>query len=100
MLKELAAYQTFYKGKHEGHKLDWDHALGAATLRARFAAGEKELSVSLYQAVILLQFNDAEEQSFADLKKAVDTMGASSSASLFPRPCFLCSSALRTGHDP
>jgi cullin-4 len=46
------------------------HALGTATLRARFPAGAKELSVSLYQAVILLLFNGADEVPFADIKTA------------------------------
>ena len=68
MKEELRKYETFYKGKHQGHKLDWDHALGTASLKARFKAGVKELSVSLYQAVILLMFNDADEISFIDTK--------------------------------
>ncbi|KAI0665335.1 hypothetical protein C8Q78DRAFT_1065044 [Trametes maxima] len=48
--------------------LDWDHALGTATLKARFKGGEKELSVSLYQAVILLLFNEDETIAYADIK--------------------------------
>lgn len=67
MQEELRKYSTFYKTKHQGHKLDWDHALGIATLRARFKGGEKELSVSLYQAIILLLFNDSDELPFADI---------------------------------
>lgn len=68
MQEELQKYSEFYKTKHKGHKLDWDHALGTATLRARFASGEKELSVSLYQAIILLLFNDTDEMPFMDIK--------------------------------
>lgn len=58
-----------YKGQHAGRKLDWDHSLGTATLKARFKGGDKELSVSLYQAVILMLFNDASELSFMDIKE-------------------------------
>ncbi|KAI0700482.1 Cullin-domain-containing protein [Cytidiella melzeri] len=68
MGEELQAYMNFYKKKHSGHKLDWDHGLGTATLRARFKAGEKELSVSLYQAIILLLFNEDEKKPFSEIK--------------------------------
>ncbi|KAI0327296.1 Cullin-4B [Cubamyces sp. BRFM 1775] len=69
MQEDLADYTQFYKRKHQGRKLDWDHALGTATLRARFDAGEKELSVSLYQAVILMLFNEEATMSYADIKE-------------------------------
>ncbi|KAI8983312.1 Cullin-domain-containing protein [Trametes punicea] len=69
MQEDLADYAEFYKKKHQGRKLDWDHALGTATLKARFKAGEKELSVSLYQAVILLLFNEEATISYADIKE-------------------------------
>lgn len=68
MTEELERYTAFYKTKHAGRKLDWDHALGTATLRANFNAGTKELSVSLYQSIILLLFNDSDEISFRDIK--------------------------------
>lgn len=44
-------------------------------MRARFKSGEKELSVSLYQAVVLLLFNDQVEIGFNDLKTTT-RMGA------------------------
>ncbi len=76
MEMDLVKYTEFYKRKHQGHKLDWDHSLGIATLRARFNGGEKELSVSLHQAVILLLFNDESEMPYKDIKKAIP-LGAS-----------------------
>ena len=69
MQGDLTKYTTFYKVKHQGHKLDWDHALGTATLRARFNRGEKELSVSLYQALVLLLFNEDEKLGFVDIQE-------------------------------
>lgn len=69
MQDDISRYATFYKSKHSGRKLDWDHALGSATLRARFKNGEKELSVSLYQGIILLFFNEATELTFRELKE-------------------------------
>nr|VWP01822.1 Glutamyl-tRNA synthetase (EC [Ganoderma boninense] len=69
MQDDLSTFTQYYKAKHQGRTLDWDHALGTAVLRARFKAGEKELSVSLYQAVILLLFNEGEEFTYADIKE-------------------------------
>ncbi|KAI0651391.1 Cullin-domain-containing protein [Trametes meyenii] len=68
MQDDLGSYTEYYKKKHQGRKLDWDHALGTATLKTRFKGGEKELSVSLYQAVVLLLFNTDETLSYADIK--------------------------------
>jgi cullin-4 len=67
MQNQLISYALFYKSRHKSRKLEWDHALGTATLKARFNPGQKEVTVSLYQAVVLLLFNEATEQSFADI---------------------------------
>ena len=57
------AFEAFYKGKvGDKRKLVWQHALTHAVLRAVFPSGRKELSVSLYQALVLLQWNDEEVQ--------------------------------------
>ena len=69
MQDQLTAYTAFYKGRHQGHKIEWDHALGTATLKARFKAGQKELSVSLHQCIVLLLFNDSVDLSYADIKE-------------------------------
>ena len=69
MQAELTKYGEHYKSRHSGRVLDWIHSLGTAVLRARFKAGTKELSVSLYQAVVLLLFNETTEIPFADIKE-------------------------------
>ncbi|KAJ3517835.1 hypothetical protein NLJ89_g253 [Agrocybe chaxingu] len=69
MQVELTKYGEFYKEKHSGHVLDWDHSLGTMTLKAWFKPGMKELSVSMYQGLVLLLFNDAIEISFKDIKE-------------------------------
>ena len=68
MQSELDEFAAFYNEKHQGHKIEWSHTLGTVSLRAHFAAGQKELSVSLYQAVILFLFNDMVEIPFSDVK--------------------------------
>ena len=67
MQAELTAYASYYKQRHSGHTLDWDHGLGTVTMIAQFNAGSKELSVSLYQAVILLLFNESTEWRYPDV---------------------------------
>ncbi|KAK7469322.1 hypothetical protein VKT23_003803 [Stygiomarasmius scandens] len=67
MQRQIESYSSFYKRKHQSRVLDWDHALGTATLTAWFKEGEKELSLSLYQAVVLLLFNDRDEISFTEI---------------------------------
>lgn len=67
MQAELTAFGDYYKQNHSGHVLDWDHALGTATLKGWFNASAKELSVSLYQGVVLLLFNESAELSFAEI---------------------------------
>ncbi|KAF4584577.1 hypothetical protein EYR40_004576 [Pleurotus pulmonarius] len=71
MQEDLQTFTDYYKKKHQGRVLNWDHALGTATLKGRFDPGSKELSVSLYQAIILLMFNDDDEISFADIKEQI-----------------------------
>ncbi len=59
---------TYYKTKHSGHVLHWNHSFGTMTLRARFDSGIKEISVSLYQGIILLLFNETAQLAFTDVK--------------------------------
>lgn len=51
--QELTQYQTvfkdFYLSKHSGRRLVWHNSQGHCTVRAQFAKGAKELSVSLFQ---------------------------------------------------
>ena len=69
MQEDIDKYTAFYKEAHKGRKLDFDHSLGTVTMRARFNAGDKELSISLYQAVVLLLFNEGSEIGFKEIKE-------------------------------
>lgn len=42
-----------------------------ATFKARFKTGSKELTVSLYQAIVLLLFNDVAEMEYYQILEAV-----------------------------
>ena len=89
MQDDLSTFTRYYKSKHQGRTLDWDHALGTATLKARFKGGNKELSVSLYQAVILLLFNEEEELVYTDIKEQT-RLGMLVAVFICIRPKLLC----------
>ncbi|KAI6018868.1 hypothetical protein EDC04DRAFT_2541183, partial [Pisolithus marmoratus] len=79
MQSELAACVAFYQSKQQGHKLDWDHCIGTATLKAGFSSATKELThlslafpmVSLYQTVVLLLFNESVELGCKQILEAI-----------------------------
>jgi cullin-4 len=55
-------FQNFYLSKHSGRRLHWQNSLGHCVLKASFPKGLKELSVSLFQSVVLLLFNDTSKK--------------------------------------
>ncbi|KAJ8736055.1 hypothetical protein PYW08_006711 [Mythimna loreyi] len=65
-------FTKFYLAKHSGRKLQWQATLGHCVLRAHFTQGNKELQVSLFQALCLLLFNDGDNLSFEDIKTATN----------------------------
>ncbi|KAH8336932.1 cullin-4A [Drosophila kikkawai] len=63
-------FNKFYLEKHSGRKLQWQPTLGNCMLRAQFDAGPKELMVSLFQALVLLLFNDKPVLSYEEILAA------------------------------
>ncbi|XP_017126436.1 cullin-4A [Drosophila elegans] len=63
-------FNKFYLEKHSGRKLQWQPTLGNCMLRAQFDAGPKELLVSLFQALVLLLFNDKPILSYEEILAA------------------------------
>ncbi|KAJ7544778.1 hypothetical protein O6H91_09G092800 [Diphasiastrum complanatum] len=61
-------FKEFYLSKHSGRRLMWQNSLGHCVLKANFPKGRKELSVSLFQTVILMLFNDAHTLTFQEIK--------------------------------
>ncbi|KFM58691.1 Cullin-4A, partial [Stegodyphus mimosarum] len=64
-------FKKFYLGKHSGRKLQWQPNLGHCVLKAEFPAGNKELQVSLFQALVLLLFNENHNYSYEEIKQSV-----------------------------
>lgn len=64
------AFNNFYLKQFHARNLVWLNAHGHVTLRAFFPKGRREISVSTFQATILLLFNDAQQLSYADIGAA------------------------------
>ncbi|KAL8338298.1 hypothetical protein RB601_006469 [Gaeumannomyces tritici] len=56
--QNLAHFESYYKGKHEGRRLTWKHSLSHCVIRATFPRGLKELVMSAHQAAVLVLFNN------------------------------------------
>ena len=69
MGKYLEAFKTFYIGKHNGRKLQWQPSLGQCVLKATMPHGEKELLVSVFQTLVLLLFNSVELLTYTDIRE-------------------------------
>jgi cullin-4 len=73
MSMALDRFKAFYVSKYSGRTLSWAHALDTCSLKAKFPkGGRKELAVSLYQAIVLLLFNDTGEEGSLSFKDIVD----------------------------
>ncbi|XP_064455149.1 cullin-4A-like [Ornithodoros turicata] len=70
MVELQEVFKRYYLGKHSGRKLQWQPTLGHCVLRARFPGGSKELQVSLFQALVLLLFNDADTLGLSEIAQA------------------------------
>ena len=75
MVQYLEAFKLFYLNKHSGRKLQWQPSLGHCVLKACFPHGDKELQVSLFQALVLLLFNQGDKHVFTDIKTATGIGG-------------------------
>lgn len=60
------AFEKFYTSKHNGRKLQWQPNLGQCTLVA-YLQERHELLVSVFQALVLLLFNDRDEYTFREV---------------------------------
>ncbi|KAF7633371.1 CULLIN_2 domain-containing protein [Meloidogyne graminicola] len=58
----------FYTSKHNGRKLQWQYTLASGVLKATFKSKViKELEVSLFQAMVLLLFNEKIKWNFKEI---------------------------------
>lgn len=70
LTKASALFEQFYSNKYEARRLTWQHALSYVQLGAQYPKNvKKQFHVSLFQAVVLLQFNDSEELSLVEMEQ-------------------------------
>jgi cullin-4 len=65
MISSQELYEKFYTKKFNGRKLDWQNTLSSCLITAHFPKGQKEVLMSLSQAVILLMFNNKRKKSIS-----------------------------------
>ncbi len=59
VMEHVQQFDRYYKGKHTGRRLSWQHNLAHCVIKANFDRGPKELLISAFQACVLLLFNEA-----------------------------------------
>ncbi|GAB5036521.1 cullin protein 1 [Nannochloropsis oceanica] len=73
MLRCTQAFRAWYDLKNQRRRLAWQHALGSATLRAKFGAKTYDLQTNTLQAVLLLSFqSEGESLDFSTLKERLN----------------------------
>ncbi|KAG8700243.1 hypothetical protein FRC08_004824 [Ceratobasidium sp. 394] len=68
MAAALLRFEKYYTSKHSQRRTAWFHSLGTVVLTSRFPGGNKEISVSMYQTLVLLLFNEKEQFSAAEIQ--------------------------------
>ena len=61
MLLQQGVFKDFYLSKHSGRRLHWHDSLGQCVLKVNFEGGKKEVVTSLFQALVLLLFQEVDE---------------------------------------
>jgi cullin 3 len=64
LVQTCKSFEQFYLSRHSGRRLTWQPSLGNADIRVSFKAKKIDLNVSTFAMVILLLFNDLQEDEF------------------------------------
>ena len=75
ILRCCDTFKEHYLKQHSGRRLTWQPNMGSADLKAVFGSRKHEINVSTYLMCILLQFNDADSRSYAELADATEIAG-------------------------
>jgi len=69
-------FKEHYLKQHSGRRLQWQANMGSADLKAAFGSRKYEINVSTYLMCILLQFNDSDTRTYADIAQATEIPGS------------------------
>lgn len=76
-------FTDFYLSQYEGRRLQWQHSLDYCLMKAQLAGSAKELSVSLFQALVLLLFDGAADDKAIPLSEIQVKAGRSFTHTLY-----------------
>lgn len=62
--RSCKSFEHYYLSRHSGRRLTWQPSLGNADVRVKFKARKHDLNVSTFALIILLLFEDVEDDSF------------------------------------
>jgi len=65
----IEQFTAWYATQHKNRQLSWRWQLATVSLTGRFPSGRYEIGLSLFQAVVLLQYNHEESFTFKDLRE-------------------------------
>jgi cullin-4 len=65
----IDAFTSWYGTQHRNRQLSWRHQLATVTLSGRFASGKYEIGVSLFQAVVMMQFNEEDSLTYEEVSE-------------------------------
>ena len=80
MSKACKQFEQFYFSRHSGRRLTWQYSLGNADVKVTFKARKHELNVATFALMILLLFENIEDDGFLTYQVGV----------LFDRSMKLC----------
>ncbi|KYQ92686.1 cullin [Tieghemostelium lacteum] len=66
----LDVFSQFYHKKYSGRQLKWQHGVSHCIIKANFPLGKKDLFVSLFQTLLLYQYNDKSEFTIRELQES------------------------------
>jgi len=67
----IKSFKDFYDSRTQSRVLKWVHSLGTCNVLASYADGDKDMSMSTYQASILILFNTNQKLSATEIQKNV-----------------------------
>jgi len=80
-------FKEHYLKQHSGRRLTWQTNMGTADIKAVFGTRKYEITVSTQMMCILLQFNEADARTYADLVQATEIPGPDLKRSLQSLAC-------------
>lgn len=64
LTRSCKSFELYYLSRHSGRRLTWQPSLGNADVRVQFKARKHDLNVSTFALIILLLFEDVEDDGF------------------------------------